>query len=336
MSDPTNSTAARPPLRVHVTWPSEGQALDWLREAAGPGLTFSFGREPGTDAGDVAVLVEGSPDAERLASFPALETLVIPWAGVGVKLREVLADRPSRDGTPPLAVYNLHHNASATAEFAFALLLSVAKSVGPRDAELRRGDWSQRAKMDLALGLEGRHGVIYGAGAIGRRLRGMCEAFGMSTSLVGRSKRDGIHGDDELEALLPRAQVLFVCVPLTPETSGRLGAAQLAALPKDAIVVNVARGPVIDEDALFAALKSGHLFGAGLDVWWNYPTSSEEEIVSPANRPFAELDNVVFSPHRGGHIREIEPLRMRHLGDLLARLARGEVPASRVNLDLGY
>ena len=329
MSDPKN-------LRVHVTWPSEGDALDWLREAAGPGLTLSFGREPVADASDVTVLVEGSPDGERLDAFPALDTLVIPWAGVGVKLREVLAERRSRAGGEPLTIYNLHHNAGATAEFAFALLLAVAKSVPPRDAELRRGDWSKRAKMNLALGLEGRHAVIYGAGAIGRRLQQMSEAFGMSTSLVGRTKRDGVHGDDELESLLPRAQVLFVCVPLTTATTGRLAAPQLAAMPKDAIVVNVARGPVCDEDALFEALKSGHLFGAGLDVWWNYPTNLEEDVVLPANRPFSELENVVFSPHRGGHIQEIEPIRMRHLGELLAQLARGEAPSTRENLDLGY
>jgi phosphoglycerate dehydrogenase-like enzyme len=111
----------------------------------------------------------------------------------------------------------------------------------------------------------------------------------------------------------------------------------LARLPRGAILVNVARGDVVDEEALYDALASGHLGGAGLDVWYRYPESEEARAATlPARRPFHELENVVLSPHRAGHGRGTEAARAAHLARLLAAAAGGEAIPHRVDLDRGY
>jgi phosphoglycerate dehydrogenase-like enzyme len=296
-----------------------------LREAAGPEVNLCFGDAPR----DCVTLVEGVPSAERIDGFPALTTVIIPWAGVPTRTRDLLRARPH------LRLHNLHHNAAAAAEMAIALFLAAAKTVVPRDRELRAGDWSNRARMELALGLEGRHAVVWGLGAIGTRVAEACRALGMRVTGVVREGRGSSRGADELDALLPSADVLFVCVPLTEETKGRLGARQLAALPEHAVLVNVARGAVVDEGALYEALSSRRLFGAGLDVWWRYPEPGEAR-ARPSTHPFHELDNVVMSPHRGGHVRATERMRMRALGESLRAQAEGRPIPHPVDLTLGY
>ena len=104
---------------------------------------------------------------------------------------------------------------------------------------------------------------------------------------------DGVERVASLDDLLARAEVLTLHCPLTDETEGMIGAAQLAALPKGAIVLNAARGPVVDEDALAAALRSGHLLGAGLDTFRNEPPATD--------CPLLSLPNVVLTPHIGAH-----------------------------------
>jgi phosphoglycerate dehydrogenase-like enzyme len=108
-------------------------------------------------------------------------------------------------------------------------------------------------------------------------------------------------------------------------------------MPPGGILVNVGRGSVVDQGALYAALKTGHLHAAGLDVWYNYPEKPEKrERIPPADFPFHELDNVVMSPHRGGGSDQTEVLRMTHLAASLNAAARGEQIPHRVDLAAGY
>ena len=108
-------------------------------------------------------------------------------------------------------------------------------------------------------------------------------------------------------------------------------------LPQGAVLVNVGRGPIVDEEALFRALRDGHLHSAGLDVWYNYPPDEEsQDKTFPASQPFHELDNVVLSPHRGGATMESNFLRMEHLATLLNAVARGEPLANKVDIIAGY
>ena len=107
--------------------------------------------------------------------------------------------------------------------------------------------------------------------------------------------------------------------------------------PKDSIIVNVGRAALIDEEALYNALKERTIFAAGLDVWYNYPSNVKARQSTPASRfPYHELTNVVMSPHRAGHTSDKEILRMEHLAELLLAAARGEPLPNRVNLEAGY
>ena len=146
-----------------------------------------------------------------------------------------------------------------------------------------------------------------------------------------------VYAPAELSTLLPQTDVLFIALPLTAETEGMVGNQELALLPRDAILVNVGRGRVVDEEALYNALRAGTILAAGLDVWYHYPMHDEERANTPPSRfPFHELDNVVMSPHRGGWLSAAENSRITELASLLNAAARGEPIPSGVDKELGY
>jgi phosphoglycerate dehydrogenase-like enzyme len=146
-----------------------------------------------------------------------------------------------------------------------------------------------------------------------------------------------IHPGSALHDLLPRAHALIIGLPHTPETDGLIGARELGMLQRPSLLVNIGRGPIVQQQALYEALRDGTLHAAGLDVWYNYPTDKASRTnTPPADFPFHELDNIVISPHRGGMTSETEQLRMAHTAVLLNAAARSESMPNRVNLQLGY
>lgn len=306
-------------MRVHVAMtPSDLHRA--ALTAAVPDLTLGDEVPDGID-----VLVKGVPSVEALASVAPGGALVVPYSGLAARTRERLAARPD------LRVYNLHHNAGLVAEHAVGLLLAASRQLVPRHRELAAGDWRSRWADDDSPRLGGHRAVILGMGAIGQRVGAALEALGME--VLGIRSADG---PDTLDAALPTARALVIAVPLTPATIGLVDARRLAQLPTEAVLVNVARGAVCDEAALYAALRDRTLYGAGLDVWWRYPEPEHRSCTPPAEHPFHELDNVVLSPHRAAHGAETEDLRTQHLIELLTTLARGEEPATRVDPQRGY
>jgi phosphoglycerate dehydrogenase-like enzyme len=188
---------------------------------------------------------------------------------------------------------------------------------------------------------------VLGYGAIGQRVARVCQALGMHVLAVRHDPlapgpedvRAEIYGPAELHRLLPRSHVLIITLPLTEETDGLIGAGELALLPEGALLVNVARGEIVSEAALYRALRDGRLAAAGLDVWYSYPEDRESRTHTPPSRfPFHELDNVVMSPHRGGAFGSnyTEHARVVHLARLLNAAARGEAMTNRVDLSRGY
>jgi len=125
---------------------------------------------------------------------------------------------------------------------------------------------------------------------------------------------------DGLDDLLAGSDLVVLTVPLTDETRGMIGARELALLGSHALLVNVARGPLVDEDALYDAVESGRLGGAGLDVWWARATDGTRGYT----RPFDQLDQVVLTPHFSGHTTETFGARAREVAANLARLEAGE------------
>lgn len=315
-------------LHVHIVREPEPAIARELADAL-PGVALCFGDKP--DAA-TEILVTGRPSAEQLEACPQLRALIIPWAGLPKPTAELMLSRPQ------VAVHNLHHNAAATAEMAVALLLAAAKSIPRGDAALRGGDWSMRFELSHAVQLAGRNALVLGLGEIGRRVARACLGLSMSVSAISRNggavESIDVSRPQRIRDMLPKADALLVCLPATAETEGLLGETELALLPRNCVLVNVARGAIIDEAALFHALKSGRLFAAGLDVWWRYPQG--EAASAPSEYPFHELPNVVMSPHRGGHVRDTEQQRYRALAQLLQATARGEDMPNRVNLEHGY
>jgi phosphoglycerate dehydrogenase-like enzyme len=230
---------------------------------------------------------------------------------------------------------------------ALALLLAAARRLVPNDQALRRGDWTLRYDPPPVTILHGKTVLILGYGAIGQYVGRVCRALGMRVMAVRRQpagpapadSEATVYGVDALFNLLPQADVLMVTLPLTAETRGLIGAAELALLPAGALLVNVGRGPVVDEAALYQALHSGRLAAAGLDVWYRYPESEAARTHTlPSAYPFHELDNVVLSPHTGGGFGSpyTERERMLHLARLLNAIHRGDPTPNRVDLTLGY
>jgi phosphoglycerate dehydrogenase-like enzyme len=323
-------------LNVHLLETPDAEDLRHLQAHLNGGIRLTSGPDY---SGDVHILVAGRPQREHLAACPDLRAVIIPWAGVPEPTRDLLAEYPQ------IAVHNLHHNAAATAEMAVALLMSATKFIVPIDRKLRAGDWTPRYQPSQSIGLEGKTALILGYGEIGRRVARVCAALGMSV-LATRRTLDAqtaaepfaeVHASTELKPLLSHAHALIVTLPLTTETKGLIGEEELALLPRGAILVNVGRGAIVDESALYHALREGPIAAAGLDVWYNYPTDeTSRSNTPPSKHPFHELDNVVLSPHRGGDAVDIERLRMAHLAMLLNAAARNEAMPNRVDLKAGY
>ncbi len=326
------------PIQVHVASPPMAHARRVLEEAVAPGIAISYGPEappPGTQ-----VLVAGRPTKEQLDALPELHVLVVPYAGLHKNTRKLLLD-----SFPELVVGNLHHNAVAAAELAVALLLAAAKRIVPADSGLRSGDWRSRYDSHRAMLLEEKRALILGLGAIGTRVAEVCRALGMDVMGVRRRKDAAgppgveVHPPEALPSLLPQAEAMVICLPLTPETEGWIGHRELDALPSSAVLVNVARGPIVDEEALYRALQTRRIAAAGIDVWYRYPSGPEARAhTHPSRFPFHELDNVVLSPHRGGALdmEELEDRRMRDLATVLNVIARGDSVPHRVDVAAGY
>ena len=330
-------------MRVYFPDPPSPEVLAELRTAAGESIQVLSEEQPG----DYEVLIEGRPDV-ALLNAPSLRALIVPFAGVPLSTLELLKARPE------IAGYNLHHNAADTADMALALLLAAAKQVVPMDQALRRKDWTGRYEDSRVISLPGRTALILGYGEIGKRIARALVALEMNVVAVRRSAWKGDEGPvrvapaTELRNLLPVADVLVVALPQTEETTGLIGRNELALMPKSGILVNVARGAIVDEEALYDALKEGRLHSAGLDVWYRYPEAQANAVpgyfsvpdsakdTAPSKFPFGELDNVVLSPHRAGISMETENRRVQDLAKLLQTLAQRREAANRINLDAGY
>lgn len=317
-------------MHVHVLALPYGHTPEEMWGYLDPAIRLTSGPAVAAEA---EILVGGYPTQEQIEASPALRAVIIPWSGVPEATMRLLAAHPH------IAVHNLHHNAPAVAEMALALLFAAAKCVLPADRLLRQHDWSARFwQPDPALVLADKSVLILGYGAIGQRVARGCLGLGMRVHVIRQRQTtvetsEGItwYPRDQLATVLPHAAVLILCLPLTPATRRMLGAAELRLLPRGAILVNVSRAEIVDEAALYHALRDGMLHSAGLDVWYANPGTPEEgRGTPPAHHPFHTLDNVVMSPHRAGHAAEIEHQRMIHLARMLNGGARGEPLADRV------
>jgi D-3-phosphoglycerate dehydrogenase len=192
-------------------------------------------------------------------------------------------------------------NATAVAEHAFFFMLALAKQALRHDRATREGRWEIRNSFET-VDLMGRRVLVMGYGRIGREIAQRCAAFGMQVAVydpyvqANLIEADGYRSVPDFQAALPETDVLTLHMPLAGESRRLIGAAELSALPSHALVINAARGGIVDEDALHAALTSDAIAGAGIDVLEREPP--------PENHPLLALDNVILSPHTAGMSKE--------------------------------
>ncbi len=200
---------------------------------------------------------------------------------------------------------------TSTAELAFLLVLAGLRDL-PRfvRAQARR-EWSPAWRGALA----GKRVAVVGAGSIASALQRRLEAFEAEVTMVGRTARDGVRATDELPSLLPEQDVVVLLVPLTDATRGLVDADFLAALPDGALLVNVARGAVVETDALLAELGTGRL-RAALDVFETEPL--------PDDSPLWDARGLILTPHVGGLSDAMWPRAYRLVREQLERFAAGE------------
>jgi glyoxylate reductase len=205
----------------------------------------------------------------------------------------------------------------ATAEFTIALLLAVTRRVAEGHRLIRRGDsWMWAPTFMLGTGLEGKTLGIVGLGRIGREVAALGVAFGMRTS------HTSLTGGVPLTDLLAEADVVSLHCPLTPETRHLIDAEALASMRADAFLINTARGPIVEEDALADALERHAIAGAALDVFEREPDLDER---------LRRLDNVVLAPHLASATTEArEAMGMLCVDALRAVLLEGRTPANAV------
>ncbi len=200
----------------------------------------------------------------------------------------------------------------ATADLAWALILSVARRLPEAAAAVSAGAWrTWEPARWLGIGLSGRTLLVVGPGRIGRAVARRAEGFGMAVVFAGRH--------DDLHAALARADVVSLHAPLTDATRNLMDAGAFAAVKRGALLVNTARGPLVDHDALAAALRAGRLGGAGLDVTDPEPL--------PVDHPLLDAPNLLVLPHVGsGTVEARSAMTRLAVENLEAGLAGDPLP----------
>jgi glyoxylate reductase len=289
--------------RVHVTGAIPKGVLAALEQ------DFELVSDPADAEGILSLIMTVVDDVYLERAGPQLE--VVANYGVGVNNIDLEAAR--RRGivvanTPDVLT-------KTTAELAIAVMLALLRRVVEGDRFIRsRAPWSFSLEFMLGEGLDGKMFGIVGAGRIGRETARLAEAFGARTVFAGR--------DDPLDELLERADVVSLHCPLTPDTRHLIDERALATMKRSAVLVNTARGPIVDERALVDALARNVIAGAALDVFEFEPEVSEELLT---------MDQVVLTPHMGSGTRSTrEAMGMLAVEALRSVLIRNARPANAI------
>ena len=299
-----------PDETLHVLVPS--RALGTAVEALSPRVrAHRIDPDTGPPTGDAALAQvwvprsggAGLPGTEFFDALPRLRLVQLLSAGAerfAGRLPEGLLLCNARGAHTP-----------STAEWAVTAMLAAQRGIPFFVREQDAGRWSMTTHRSLV----GARVLVVGAGDIGRAIGRMLAGFDVELTYVARTAREDVRGMDELPDLLPHADVVVLIVPVTPETTGMVDAAFLAAMPDGALLVNAARGVVVDTDALLAELVAGRL-RAALDV-------TEPEPLPPGH-PLWTAPGLLLTPHVGGAVPDTNERAAAAVTDQLSRVLAGE------------
>jgi D-3-phosphoglycerate dehydrogenase len=264
---------------------------------------------------DVVFVYHARFTRETIARLNALR--VLARCGAGYDNIDVAAARERGIEV----VYVPDYGIDDVADHALGLILACARKIALCDRRVRAGDWPAYGELAPMRRLRGRTLGLYGYGRIGRNLSEKGRALGLRVLAHDPYVDEATATRDEL---IGESDFLSIHVPLTEETRHLIGPAELAAMRPGAVLVNTARGPVVDTLALAAALRSGRLAGAGIDVF--------EEAPLAADHPLRDCETAVLTPHSAAFTEEsVTEVRKRSIADAL-RLLRGERPVNPVPL----
>ncbi|WP_236540551.1 2-hydroxyacid dehydrogenase [Spiractinospora alimapuensis] len=309
-----------------------------IRELTLPWPLVPFGpvAEVGEASGDEDVVIEALGDAEIAVTHLAPFTERIFAAAPGLRMVAVSRGGPvnvnleaaTRHGVA--VTYAPGRNATAVAEFTIGLMIAACRNIGAAHASIVQGGWPtgyfeySKSGIELSAATVG----LVGYGAVGMRVARLLDAFGARVVVYDpHLRKEDVEPTatllTDLDELLSQSQVVSLHQRATPETRGMIGAAQLGRMPTGSVLVNTGRGSVLDYAALTAALESGHLGGAGLDVFDTEPLPNEARLRS--------LSNVVLAPHIAGCSRQVAERAAQITAAEVGRFLRGEPLANRAN-----
>lgn len=255
------------------------------------------------------------------------------WAGTTPRLRLVHAVGAGYDGIALDAVpqgcqvANCYGHDYAIAEHVFMMMAALNRELLQSDAGLRQGEWRRGARREL----RGRRVLLVGLGRIAREVVRWAQFVGMHVTAVTEhpteerrqaSGLEALGGFEDLATFATTADFLVIAIPHVAETAGLVNEQVLAALQPTAYLINVGRGPVVDQWALFGALTSGRIAGAAIDVWYHYPDG--EERLLPSDAPFQTLPNVILTPHSAGYTEGTMRHRYVAIAENIRRLVQDE------------
>jgi phosphoglycerate dehydrogenase-like enzyme len=291
--------------------------------------------EFGGDAEIVASVIVPGEYIRKSSNLRMIQTF-----GAGIDRVDLAAVRERGD----IILCNNHVNSAEVAEYAISLLFAVAKNIIPSDRELRAGNWVHRWGGPVPnLEIRGKKVLIIGLGHIGADIAKRLKSFQVKITAATRSGTssnddlvDQVVSTDEVQPHVEDSDFVILSLPLTEESTGLVNREFLSWMKPTSILVNISRAQIIDELALYNALKEKRIHGAGIDVWWRYPTEWRGTAIPPADVPFHELDNIVISPHRAAYSEHIERELFLFAGKNILRFIRGEPPLNIIDIERGY
>ncbi|KAA3606888.1 MAG: hypothetical protein DWQ06_00855 [Calditrichaeota bacterium] len=315
---------------------------DYLLENVNPKVEFIFPENIEEEN-----LISLSKDAEIIVAPRFLETILrsspkvklvqIPWIGVQ-NVTEIVKKYPN------VLLANNHGNAKSAAQYSVAMLLCLTNNLIQAHQMINEGKWENRLDLHFTNNFEDKIIGVIGTGAIGNFVAEMLKPFVKAVYGLKRTKPqiklsnfDKIYTIKNKSDFFKEVDSVIVTLPLTEKTKDFISEKELRLLGRKGFIVNVGRGEVINEKALFTALKEKLICGAGIDVWYKYRVEKNTEGKSyPFNLPFQELENILMSPHRAGPTRD-KPHYWKDVVENFNRLAKGRTDLlNLVDLEEGY
>jgi phosphoglycerate dehydrogenase-like enzyme len=299
---------------MEQTLTSDWTILSWSEDEPFEALTEKASRADAVVAGRI----EGGWPA-----FPKLKLYQIPFTG-----HDWIGPGDVPDGC---LVCNTFEHEIAVAEYVLAAMLEKEIGLAASDRHFRAQGWDGKSSWSGASHGElfGKTVGIIGYGRIGREVARRARAFGMRCIAVTRTAapapapRERVEDMEGLDNMLRESDYVLIALPLSEETKDLIGQHRLALMKAEAVIINVGRGLVIEEAALYAALAEQRIGGAIIDVWYQYPRDGDL-VRRPSTFPFHELDNIIMTPHFSAHSEAMRARRWAFVAANIDRMARGE------------